>query len=114
MRRVHPSRISAALDAAGCYGKRVDLYLGGVEPMVDEWEAGRGEPTPEQVFWLAELTGVTLEWLLDPSPAQRVGIACHGRRNCTILYATPPGADPEGAKNRLACWRSTVNARGPR
>jgi hypothetical protein len=59
---VHPSRITAALDNAELWGPEVDVALGGVEPMVDEWEAGVRAPTPEQVVRLAALTGMQVGW----------------------------------------------------
>jgi hypothetical protein len=52
-----PARITMALDAIGAEGPWVDEALGGVEPMVDDWEAGKYLPTDEQVKKLAALTG---------------------------------------------------------
>lgn len=108
--KVRTSRITAALDAAGCHGARVDKVLGGVEPMVDQWEAGRLEPAPIQVFWLAELTGVGLDWLLDPTPWIVVARVCPGFRP---VYERPPGADPERAEGLLRQYRALHKARAP-
>jgi transcriptional regulator with XRE-family HTH domain len=87
---VHPARITAALDAAKLWGPQVDIQLGGREPMVDEWEAGTRTPTEEQIRALAELTGVPLEWLLQPGPPRLVGIGCIGRGRSVRIYETPP------------------------
>ncbi len=55
--RLVPYRITQALDLAHLEGPDVDVQLGGVEPMVDEWEAGTRYPTWDQVLALAKLTG---------------------------------------------------------
>jgi hypothetical protein len=57
--KIVPSRITMVLDAKSLYGPEVDVACGGVEPMVDEWEAGTRYPTWEQLKALAALTGVT-------------------------------------------------------
>jgi hypothetical protein len=49
-------RITVALDAAGLFGPDVDVALGGLEPMVGEWEAGTRVPTFAQVELLAAVT----------------------------------------------------------
>lgn len=54
---VVPLRITQALDAAGLFGPDVDRLLGGQEPMVDLWEAGRLQPTEHQLQRLCFLTG---------------------------------------------------------
>lgn len=51
-----PARITIALDSIGAEGPWVDEYLGGAEPMVDQWEAGELTPTRAQIEKLAELT----------------------------------------------------------
>jgi transcriptional regulator with XRE-family HTH domain len=107
--RVHPTRITAALDAAGCTGARVDRYLGGAEPMVDEWEAGRAAPSPIQVWWLCDLTGVPPWWLCQETPARLVARVCPG---FTPLYEIPPGADRDRAAILLRRWRSSTAHRG--
>ena len=88
--KVHPTRITAALDAAKLWGPQVDIQLGGSEPMVDQWEAGLREPTDEQIRALAELTGVPIDWLTTPGPARLVGIGCMGRGRSVRIYETPP------------------------
>lgn len=108
--KVRLSRMTAALDAAGCHGARVDKVLGGTEPMVDQWEAGRLEPDPIQVFWLAELTGVPLDWLLDPSPWIVAARVCPG---FIPIYERPPGADPERAEEILKQYRRLYRDRNP-
>lgn len=88
---VHRARITAALDAAQLYGPEVDIQLGGREPMVDRWESGAEKPTDDQVRALAALTGVPLEWLLEPGPPRLVGTACmRGPRRALRIYETPP------------------------
>jgi hypothetical protein len=88
---VHPARITAALDAAELWGPQVDIHLGGREPMVDEWEAGTRTPTDDQVRALAELTGVPLDWFLEPGAPKLVGMACmRGPRRAMRVYETPP------------------------
>ena len=52
----NPRMITAALNALRAFGPDVDRVLGGREPMVDEWEAGRLVPTAEQLDALAKLT----------------------------------------------------------
>lgn len=61
-----PARITLALDSAGLWGPQVDVDLGGVEPMVDEWEAGIRLPTPAQIDRLARLTGYPAAWFTTP------------------------------------------------
>jgi hypothetical protein len=61
-----PARITTALDAADLWGPEVDRALGGEEPMVDDWEAGRSLPTPAQVKRLAALTGWPVSWFYRP------------------------------------------------
>lgn len=52
----HPTRYTHALNARRLYGPEVDRACGAEEPAVDEWEAGRLDPTPEQVELMAQLT----------------------------------------------------------
>lgn len=69
-----PERITTALDIAGLYGPEVDEQLGGVEPMVDEWEEGKRIPTREQMEALADLTGFTADYFYMPlAPGERTG-----------------------------------------
>lgn len=62
-----PARITMALDLRGKYGPQVDVDLGGVEPMVDEWEEGKRVPTREQVERLAAYTDFPAEWFYRPA-----------------------------------------------
>lgn len=62
-----PARITIALDMAGLYGPKVDEELGGFEPMVDDWEAGKSFPTPAQVQKLSEMTGFPVAWFYAPA-----------------------------------------------
>ena len=61
-----PARITLALDSAQLWGPQVDVDLGGVEPMVDDWEAGKSLPTPAQVKRLAALTGHPTSFFYAP------------------------------------------------
>jgi transcriptional regulator with XRE-family HTH domain len=63
-----PERITVALDICGLYGPEVDEALGGVEPMVDEWETGERIPTAQQVRALARLTGFPVDFFFLPPP----------------------------------------------
>lgn len=75
-------RITIALDTRSLYGPEVDIACGGVEPMVDEWEAGTRVPTPEQMIKLAELTQYPVEYFYgeDPPEITNVFICGRGRR----------------------------------
>jgi hypothetical protein len=61
-----PARITMALDANAAEGPWVDEALGGVEPMVDMWEAGELVPTRHQIELLAKLTGFDVEFFYLP------------------------------------------------
>lgn len=61
-----PARITDALDHMGAEGPEVDIALGGVEPMVDQWEAGELVPTRAQVELLAEYTGFPVGYFYKP------------------------------------------------
>ncbi|HXH77144.1 hypothetical protein [Nocardioides sp.] len=63
---VYPNRITIALDAGGHEGPEVDAACLAAEPAVDQWEAGQAVPTWEQLVALSELTGVAVEFFLDP------------------------------------------------
>lgn len=91
----NPRRITAALDANALDGPEVDIACGGQEPMVDEWEAGTRQPTPDQVRLLADLTGFTVEFFYLPGPPPLTGFICQrtGRgRGCSRID-TRPAAD---------------------
>lgn len=88
-----PERITLALDACGLYGPEVDLALGGAEPMVDEWEAGKRAPTREQVALLADLTGFPVEFFYRTAASLGPVWLCRrsGRgKGCTYIPAPPP------------------------
>lgn len=89
-----PARITLALDAAGLFGPQVDIDLGGVEPMVDEWEAGVRLPTPEQLERLAVLTGHPVAWFTAPIEERSTTVFICDRRRRT--------------RNALTVARSTV------
>lgn len=72
-------RITLALDAAELYGPEVDIALGGREPMVDRWELGELEPTPEQIIALARLTRMPPAYFYLGDPPMTPGWVC-GRR----------------------------------
>lgn len=79
-----PARITIALDAIDAEGPQVDIDLGGVEPMVDEWEDGTRVPTRAQIERLAEYTGFLPEWFYRPADElggpMRLFICDRGRR----------------------------------
>ena len=78
-----PDRITSALNIRGLYGPEVDEALGGVEPMVDEWESGERVPTFAQVKALAVLTGFPVRFFYQPpGPSLAGGIMC-GPGGCT-------------------------------
>lgn len=62
------ARLGAAFDLRGMYGPWVDLALDAREPDVDDWEAGRGRPTLDQMRRAAFLTGFKVAWFYDPKP----------------------------------------------
>ena len=63
-----PQRITMALDLCMLDGPEVDRALGGEEPMVDEWEAGKRVPSFEQIQALAKLTGYPVRFFYQPPP----------------------------------------------
>jgi hypothetical protein len=95
-RRPNPRRITIALDAAELYGPQVDIDLGGVEPMVDQWESGMLIPSREQIEALAQLTGCSPEFFYMPDPAPLVGWACRrsgSGRGCVRIDERPSAQD---------------------
>lgn len=81
-----------ALDAGGHEGPGVDVACGGVEPMVDLWEAGKLTPTAEQLVLLADLTGMAVEFFYQGDPTPAVGFMCvrSGRgRGCYPIDQRP-------------------------
>lgn len=49
--------------------KYVALSVGVSAPMVSQWESGIKEPSRENIIKLADLFGVTIDFLLDHSPS---------------------------------------------
>jgi hypothetical protein len=96
-----PARITLALDAIGAEGPWVDEALGGTEPMVDDWEAGKSLPTQEQVERLAEMTGRPVEFFyLAPTGQEmkptRFFICERGRRPQNALTVVESRIDERG------------------
>ena len=48
--------------------KYVALSVGVSSPMVSQWESGKKEPSKESLVKLADLFGVTTDYLLDHEP----------------------------------------------
>lgn len=95
-----PARITDALDQMGAEGPEVDIALGGVEPMVDQWEAGELVPTREQIERLAEYTGFPVGFFYKPvedweTTPTRTFICQRGRRgdNGLIIIESSIGWD---------------------
>ena len=89
----NPRRITMALDLMDAQGPEVDIALGGVEPMVDEWESGARIPTRDQIERLAKYTGFGADFFYLADPAPLVGWVCtrSGKgRGCTRVDTTPP------------------------
>jgi len=91
-----PARITLALDAAQLWGPQVDIDLGGVEPMVDDWEAGRSLPTPEQVERLAALTGHPVGWFYASAEAWET--------EPTRIFMCQRNRRPENALTVVRSW----------
>lgn len=92
-----PARITQALDRIGAHGPWVDVALGGVEPMVDDWEAGNSVPTPAQVEALAALTRMPVAFFYDQAEAgtTRMYLCDRSRRseNALTIIDTTIGWD---------------------
>lgn len=99
-----PARITMALDAIGAYGPWVDEALGGKEPMVDEWEAGKRAPTVEQIVALAALTKMPVAFFYRPIDAlaepTRTFICDRSRRGDNGLTIIKSWVDPSGILHR--------------
>jgi hypothetical protein len=80
-----PERITIALDFRDLYGPEVDQALGGVEPMVDEWESGARMPDLTQIQALAKLTGFPVRFFYQPPPPPLDGGWLCGSDGCTAL-----------------------------
>jgi hypothetical protein len=86
-----PARMTWALDIRGLDGPEVDEQVGTFEGNpagdVDDWEAARAVPAPEQVLMLAKLTRFPVGWFYNPvQPGPVLGgpvwICWRGRRGC--------------------------------
>lgn len=97
---VNPHRITVALDRAKLFGPTADAKLGAVEPELDEWEAGRRQPTAAQLSKLAALANlpVSFFWLVDDEPPRiAYGWARVGRRCIPVVALVEPVPDePQG------------------
>ncbi len=97
-----PARITWALDMRGLEGPEVDEQVGTFEGNpagdVDDWEAARATPSPEQVLALAELTRYPVGWFYKPvQPGPQTGgmrINWGGRRGCE--WVPPDVVDERG------------------
>ena len=77
----NPARITTALDLANLYGPEVDVALGGAEPMVDQWEAGKLTPTRTQMHQLAFLTGFAVDWFyMESTPPPDIMFICWSKK----------------------------------
>ncbi|MFD9947720.1 hypothetical protein ACFWYW_56780 [Nonomuraea sp. NPDC059023] len=112
-----PYRITVALDYHGLYGPEVDIALGGVEPMVDDWEAGTLVPTREQIELLAKLTQFPVKFFYLPEPeplgpvwlCRRSGPKADRCQHIEPKRPAPPAAAPAPAvRSRTAVWRCLV------
>jgi hypothetical protein len=89
---VNPHRITVALNRAKLFGPSADGKLGAVEPDLDEWEAGRRQPSAAQLKRLSLMANVPLEFFSLPDsapPKLSVGIICtRGRgRGCHVVVS---------------------------
>lgn len=66
-------RLGAAFDCRGMYGPWVDLAIGTREPNVDNWEAGIGRPTLDQMRRAAFLTRFPVGWFFNSQPLPEIG-----------------------------------------
>lgn len=86
---VNPHRVTVALDRAGLVGPSADARLGAVVPDLDDWEAGRSQPSPAQLGKLAVMARVSLGFFaLSDDEAPRIGVArvqLGPRRHCETL-----------------------------
>lgn len=90
-----PARITWALNSRGLEGPTVDekcdTWEGNPAGDVDDWEAARATPRPEQVLALAKLTHYPVGWFYLPvQPGPQLGgvwISWRGRRGCEYVPA---------------------------
>lgn len=64
------NKIKEARKAAGLSQKYVAMTLGIAAPSVSNWESGKTQPTPENLKALAELLGVSVDYLLGRDDLQ--------------------------------------------
>lgn len=72
------NRIKEARKASGLSQKYVAMTLGVAGPSVSNWESGKTKPTPENFMSLAQLFGVTVDYLMgysDEPPVKTAGTA---------------------------------------
>jgi transcriptional regulator with XRE-family HTH domain len=102
MTAINPHRITIALDRAKLFGPTADAKVGAVEPDLDNWEAGRSQPTPAQLEKLARLANVPLGFFTLPDDAEpQLSFArlCFGRgRGQTLIQMRgEPVGVPQGS-----------------
>ena len=68
------NRIKKAREAAGLSQKFVAMTLGVAGPSVSNWESGKTSPTPQNLQSLADLYGVSVDYLLgrDVPPSEQI------------------------------------------
>ena len=66
------NRIKEARKASGLSQKYVAMTIGVAGPSVSNWESGKTKPTPENYISLAQLFGVTVDYLMGVDDAQLV------------------------------------------
>lgn len=88
-----PYRITTALDLRSLEGPEVDIACLAEEPAVDDWEAGKSQPTWEQLLALARLTDFPPKFFTMPVAAVDLADAfmC-GPRGCTVVSTPAPVA----------------------
>jgi DNA-binding transcriptional regulator YiaG len=93
---VNPHRITVALDRAKLFGPTADAKLGAVEPDLDNWEAGKSQPTRTQLEKLSLLANVPIEffgWPDGHEPTITVALV-RMKRTCVrhvVMTGEPPG-----------------------
>lgn len=93
---VNPHRITVALDRAKLFGPTADAKVGAREPDLDDWEAGRKQPTEAQLEKLGQLANLTREFFdLPDSVDPRIMVALvhlDRPRRCEwfVSMPTPP------------------------
>lgn len=95
---INPHRITVALVRAKLFGPTADAKVGAVEPDLDNWEAGRSQPSGQQLAKLAALGNVPVEFFhLADDQEPRITVALvrfGGRRGCqtvVTMHGEPAG-----------------------